>query len=239
MRTFAALILCLSVIPASSWATPRDGASSRCAILLHGLARTSAAMSKLEEALSAKGFLVRNQTYPSTTAPIGELAVAVEQGLHFCESQGATEIFIVTHSLGGILVRFFFQDRDVPTVKGIVMLAPPNHGSEVVDHLREFSWFGKAMGPASLELGTEAASVPNRLLRPLRIPVGIIAGTESSDPWFAHFFTGPNDGKVSVESAKLPEMADFRTIPAGHTFMPRSDEAIEQTLTFFEKLRFR
>ncbi|HRO68135.1 MAG TPA: alpha/beta hydrolase, partial [Pseudobdellovibrionaceae bacterium] len=118
------------------------------------------------------------------------------------------------------------------------MLAPPNHGSEIVDRFREFEWFGKAMGPAALELGTEKTSLPNSF-RPLRIPVGIIAGTVSSDPWFASLFSGPNDGKVSVESAKLPEMTDFRALPAGHTFIMRSEEAIGQTLYFFENLRFK
>lgn len=239
MKTLWILLSCFAMTLGLSLTAQGAASISRCVILLHGLGRTEAAMSKMEKVLSDKGFLVWNRGYPSTEAPVAVLANVVGQGLDFCAKSGADEVFIVTHSLGGILVRAYFQNHEAPSLKGVVMLAPPNHGSEVVDHLRETSLLEKVLGPAALELGTEETSVPNSLTKPLPFPVGIIAGTESSDPWFASFFDGPNDGKVSVESTKLPEMTDFRTVPAGHTFMMRSDEAIGQVLSFLESLRFK
>lgn len=231
----ASLILFSGTLAAPAWS---DTAGKPCAILLHGLGRSGASMDKMAGALEDKGYLIWNPTYPSTREPIEALSAVVERGLRFCESRGSRDIFMVTHSLGGILVRFHFQDREPGALRAVVMLAPPNQGSEVVDHYRDAWWFRTALGPAAQQLGTGPGSLP-RSLKPVTFPVGILAGTESSDPWFSGLFRGPHDGKVSVESTKLPEMKDFRTVPAGHTFIMASDEVIRQTVFFFENLRFR
>lgn len=59
-----------------------------------------------------------------------------------------------------------------------------------------------------------------------------MAGSSSSDPWFAALFSGANDGKVSVESTKLPEMKDFIQVENGHTFMANSRNVIHQVTAF-------
>ena len=67
----------------------------------------------------------------------------------------------------------------------------------------------------------------------------MIAGTRNYEPWFAGCFGGrPNDGKVSVESTRLPEMADFLTVRAGHTFMARSGLVQYQVAAFLQDGRF-
>jgi triacylglycerol lipase len=43
---------------------------------------------------------------------------------------------------------------------------------------------------------------------------------------------GPDDGKVSIESAKLQGMAGFCVVPASHPFIMKDPLAIEQTLLF-------
>lgn len=48
----------------------------------------------------------------------------------------------------------------------------------------------------------------------------------------------PNDGRVSVESAKLTGMADHIIVKASHTGLPRHDAAIEQTIAFLHDGRF-
>lgn len=48
----------------------------------------------------------------------------------------------------------------------------------------------------------------------------------------------PNDGRVSVESAKLAGMADHIIVKASHTGLPRHDAAIEQTIAFLHDGRF-
>lgn len=209
-----------------------------CAILLHGLGRGPGSLTKMQHALESRGYVVWNEGYDSTSAPVEELSPLVGEAMKFCEDRGATRIDFVTHSMGGILVRHYFQNHSAEKVGAVVMLAPPNHGSEVVDNYRDTWWFQWGMGPAAQQLGTEPDSLPNRLA-PIPVNVGVIAGTRTSDPWFYFLFRGENDGKVSVESTRLAEMKDHLTVRAGHTFLMRSNEVIRQTLHFLEHLGFR
>ena len=68
--------------------------------------------------------------------------------------------------------------------------------------------------------------------------IGIITGDNSSDPWFSPVIPGEDDGKVSVESAKLDEMSDFITVHNGHTFIMRDDSVINQILYFLKHGNF-
>lgn len=210
----------------------------KCAILLHGLGRTASSLSKIESELIQKKFQVWNETYPSTEKSIQELSLHIKDGLDFCARKNLNSIYFVTHSMGGILVRKYYQNKIDPKVKAVVMLAPPNRGSEIAEEFKNASWFKWYSGLAGQELGTNSKSTPNTL-KPISLPIGIIAGTESSDPWFSYLFKGPNDGKVSVESAKLDEMLDFITLPVGHTFIMNDTIVHRQIIYFFENKKFQ
>ena len=216
-----------------------DGQHKReCVIVLHGLGRTEASMRKIEKALLENNYLVWNETYPSREADIESLAANhISQGLRRCGEWNAAAVHFVTHSLGGILVRQYLQANEIPGLGHIVMLAPPNHGSEVVDHMQDGSFFQEIMGPAGQQLSTHKESTPNAL-KPIPGTIGVIAGSITSDPWFAWMFTGPNDGKVSVESARLEEMADFLVVKHGHTFIMTYEDVIEQVLFFLKHGKF-
>lgn len=87
------------------------------------------------------------------------------------------------------------------------------------------------LGPAARQLGTDKDSLTKQL-GPVKGEIGIITGVSSSDPWFSPVIPGNDDGKVSVESAKLDEMTDFMTVPNGHTFIMRDESVIKQILHF-------
>ena len=225
--TFLLALLACSPIAASQ-------NSPDCVVLLHGLGRTANSMSKIEDALTGNGYRVWNESYPSTKHDVQTLApLAIEPALDFCAGRAGARVHFVTHSLGGILVRFYLQDRTVTNLGNIVMIAPPNRGSEVVDLMKELALFELVLGPAATQLGTEAHSIPNSL-QPLNASVGIIAGTQSLDPWFSGVIEGQDDGKVSVESTALPEAADMVTVEHGHAFIMRSKNVIELINRFLE-----
>jgi len=196
-------------------------------------------MSKMQRALRDAGYTVWNVDYPSRTALISRLADdAIGKAIAECRQNGATKIDFVTHSMGGILVRSYLARHRVPDLGRVVMLAPPNQGSEVVDALgglRLFKWIN---GPAGNELSTGRDSLPNQL-GPAKFPVGIIAGDRSVN-WINSFFfiPGPDDGKVSVRSATLAGMTDFIIIHATHMFITYNNKVIQQTIAFLRNGKF-
>ncbi len=204
-------------------------------ILVHGLARTARSMIRLGRVLEQQGYTVYNLAYPSRRYPVAELSARYLAPVVDILS-GAAKIHFVTHSLGGILVRQYLAGNRPANLGRVVMLAPPNKGSEIVDRLGHTWWFKCINGPAGCELGTDEKSVP-RSLGPADFPLGIIAGDRSLDPC-ALFLPRPNDGKVSVTSTRLDGMTDFRVVPHGHTFLMNRAAVIGEICCFLRRGRF-
>ena len=206
-------------------------------ILLHGLARTESSMVQLAQALEQEGYCVTNVGYDSRGGDIESLAVAsIGPALGACAN--SERVHFVTHSLGGILVRQYLALHEIDNLGRVVMLGPPNRGSEVVDTLREVPGFHFINGDAGLQLGTGEASVPNQL-GPANFDLGIIAGTRSVNLFLSEMIPGPNDGKVSVENTRLEGMNDHIEMGVTHTFMMRNEAVIEQVIRYLEYGRFK
>ncbi|MGC4015385.1 MAG: alpha/beta fold hydrolase [Luteolibacter sp.] len=207
-------------------------------VLLHGLCRTPRSMRPMQRFLEAAGYRVLNVGYPSRMADIGTLGEEVIGGtLEHCRATGATEVHFVCHSLGGILVREYAAKHPDAPIGHVVMLGPPNAGSEVVDrlgHLRLFTWIN---GPAGAQLGTGEASTPKQL-GSLPFHTGIIAGNRSINWINSLMIPGPDDGKVSVASTRLEGMADHLVLPTSHPFLMTNREAMRQTAIFLQQGRF-
>ncbi len=210
--------------------------SKECVILLHGLARTSGSMNHMQSALNNKGFHTVNQSYPSRKNSIDKLAkTAIDDALRKCPKE--SEISFVTHSMGGILVRQFLSQHSIENLKNVVMLGPPNKGSEVVDKISSVPGFEFFNGPAGLQLGTTNDSVPNSL-GPVDFNLGVIAGNRSFNPILSTMLPNPNDGKVSVENTKVEGMKDHIILPVTHTFMMKNRLVIHQVISFLVSGRF-
>ena len=212
--------------------------STQCVILIHGLARTSSSMESMAQELVAEDFKVANVDYPSRQYPIEVLSqLAVTAGLNACDLSGEDSVYVVTHSLGGILIRDYLRRQDIPEMKRIVMLAPPNHGSEVVDKLKDLPGFKLLNGPAGLQLGTDENSVP-MTLGAISKDTAIIAGTRTINLYLSTLLENPDDGKVSVASARLEGMCAMLILPVSHPFIMKNTVSIEQTINYLKHGRF-
>ncbi|MBT8078332.1 MAG: alpha/beta fold hydrolase [Gammaproteobacteria bacterium] len=212
-----------------------DNSGPACVVLLHGLARTAASMEEMEEALAEAGFRVANIDYPSRDHPIEELAdLAIEDGLFLCGEPGSGgKVHFVTHSLGGILVRYYFENNDSSVVGRVVMLGPPNQGSVAADKMADWPGFDWLNGPAGLQLGKGPESIPLRLGTP-GFEFAVIAGNRTIDPITSAVLDDPDDGKVSVDDTRLDGMADFRVMPVSHAYIMKDDDVIDLVIRFLQ-----
>lgn len=205
-------------------------------ILVHGLGESSLHMAVVEAALRADGYAVSNLDYPSTAGRTADLADRFLAPLIECLSD-APRLHFVTHSMGGIMVRHHLAQSRPANLGRVVMTAPGNRGSAVLELYRRTPPFKALFGPAGQETGIDghcyACALPAA-----DYELGIIAGTVGFDPLAAIILQWPNDGRLDFNSVRLEGMQDFTTVPAGHDILAFHPLTAFQTLQFLRHGRF-
>lgn len=225
----ACCVMVLGLAAAPATAAPPSSAREPV-VLLHGLARGPASMRHFARALAAAGHPVCNIGYPSRWHDLERLARDhVLPQMQACLPGYRGRVHFVTHSMGGLVVRELAQEEPVQ-VGRVVMLAPPNQGSEIVDVLGDSVLFRHLGGPAAQQLRTGA---PGPDATP-PFTLGVLAGNRSLNPWLSLLLPGANDGKVTVARTQLPGMRDFRVLPTSHPLILHDRQAITLTLHFLE-----
>ena len=206
-------------------------------VFLHGLGRTWLSMAWLATRARRRGYAVVNHGYRSRRHSIEQHAEQLRTVVRAIHCRG--RIHFITHSLGGIVVRAMLADRGArPDCLGrVVMLSPPNQGSELADFLAGNPVFHAVLGPSAGELGTSASSTPNRL-GPVDFDVGVITGDRALLAWPSGIFPGPGDGKVTVERARVHGMRDFLVVQRSHSFIMFAADVAEAAFHFLEHGRF-
>lgn len=206
-------------------------------VLLHGLGRTAKSMNYMGKKLKDAGYTVFNYDYESRKREIDSLVDDLQAYIAECCLQKASRLNFVTHSLGGILVRALIERSRPANLGRVVMLSPPNKGSETVDYLEDYTFFAKVFGPAAMQLGTDPESFPN-LLGPADFELGIITGDRTIDPISSLIIPGSDDGKVAVERTKLEGMTDFRVMSVSHAYIMQKPEVVDEVIHFLQNGRF-
>ena len=190
-------------------------------------------MKRLEKSLNSQGYIVHNVGYPSRQFT-AEVLVEQHIGPAFksCREQGAQKIHVVAHSLGGILLRLYARDHQVSDLGRVVMLGPPNQGSEIVDKLGHLSLYQWINGPVGSQLGTKGESALAGNLGPVDFELGIIAGNRSINIILSRFIAGRDDGKVSVENTRVEGAQDHTVIPCSHPYLMSSRQSINLVRRF-------
>jgi triacylglycerol lipase len=214
---------------------------NQCVILLHGLGRSYRAMEGMQQLLTEHGYYTVNLGYPSTNETVesiidNRLSLAYQE----CQEFSPDTIHFVAHSLGGIILRKAFSDSKPVHLGRVVMLSPPNKGSPIVDTMKDWALFKWLTGPAGQQLSTAPDSLPNSI-GPVDYPVGVITGNSHTffDSWFAAIIPGEDDGKVSVESARVEGMIDFLVVSESHPYIMQSRYVQLETLHFLKYGRFK
>ncbi len=238
------MMLCAAAtyaIGSSEFAQAETNNQQETVVLLHGIARTGKSLRLLEKFLQREGYKTIRITYPSTRASIDEIAEKLHETHLNQDTWGKSrKIHFVTHSMGGLVTRRYLDKyKDILPLEKIgrvVMLGPPNKGSDVADLLHElwpYQWF---YGPAGSELTTKSRkeNVEN-----IYYDVGIVAGTKD---WpyvpVSLIMPGESDGLVSVEHTKLDGMKDHLCVSATHTFLMNKTNVQKQVIHFLKNGKF-
>lgn len=194
---------------------------------------------KLERALAERGYATANLGYPSRVLDLNEIVAALLPQVAVVAEQTVGPLHFVTHSMGGLVARVLLSGYRPPQLGRVVMLAPPNGGSEVADRLVSWAPYRRWFGPAGGQLVTRRDTALTALFGAIDYELGVIAGSRSFYPLASALMPRPNDGRVSVASTTVEGMADHLVLPVAHPTIVRSQAAIDQTLAFLTDGRFR
>jgi pimeloyl-ACP methyl ester carboxylesterase len=197
------------------------------------LARSNLSLTIANMMLRRGGYEPVGITYPSRHRSLGELAEYVHGRL---PEFGDRRIHFLTHSMGGLVTRRLLREHRPENLGRVVMLAPPNKGSQLASRLRDSEVFRWVMGPAAQQLGAGTQQV-EELVGPVDFELGVITGDRPL-ALFKRLLHAPHDGRVSVDEARIEGMADFLVVPRGHAFIMNDPVVIRQAMHFFENGRF-
>jgi pimeloyl-ACP methyl ester carboxylesterase len=182
----------------------------RTVVLIHGLDDPGKVWQDLAPALDEEGFDVWVMEYPNDQPIVDSVRLLFDE-LHKLPAQGIARISIVAHSMGGLVSRETLTRPEidyataaasgvVPEVEQLIMVATPNHGSQLArmrlfgetrDHLvrlmqGEATWLGMILdgaGEAKIDLlpGSSFLTELNARPHPDGLEMLVIAGISS--PW--------------------------------------------------------
>jgi len=208
-------------------------------IVLHGLGEGRASMrpiaDHLRKTLDATVLLVG---YASTAAPIeahGRSLDAVVGGL-----PATSRISFVGHSLGNLVVRRWMSladAGDVARVDRVVMLGPPNRGSDLARQVGGVGVLAAFAEGAARDLVVDWHRVEPHLAVP-PCEFGIVAGGRGDGSGFSPLLDGDDDAVVRVDETRLEGAGDFLLVPVHHAAMIRDQRVKRATESFLKTGRF-
>lgn len=217
-----------------TWEVPAE--SQNLIILIHGLGRTKRSFKKMQSCLTKLGHKSIAINYPSTRLNINTHTKNLEELLNNLD--GVKTVSFVTHSLGGIILRKVLAKKgawkDRISIGQVVMIAPPNQGSQTAAFLKNILPIRLLMGSCLSELTpAKAKNTPK-----MNTQFGIIAGGRGTHKGYSPFLNGDNDGLVTVEETRLKGSSDFLHVNAIHTFILNNEIVIGAVERFIDKGSF-
>ena len=209
-------------------------------VLLHGILRSKLDMHFLSSHFAKNGYASLNILYPSREQNLEELSDFVHQKIiNSPDYHEDITLNFVTHSMGGLITRYYIARQKPKHLGKVVMLGPPNTGSEFADWLTETKVlahiFKTVFGPAGQQLTTKYPHIDGDITYPL----GVIAGNMSINPLAPWILMGEHDGIVPVERTKIDGMTDHIVMSATHSFMMFNPDVMGQALYFLKHSKFK
>ncbi|HWJ02085.1 MAG TPA: alpha/beta fold hydrolase [Verrucomicrobiae bacterium] len=195
-------------------------------VLVHGYNKNESDMFTLKANLTSMGYNCLTVKLPTKFGTLEDCTNALQIQLQkFMGMSSSQRIHLVGHSMGGLIIRNFLAQNNLPTLGRCVFIASPNKGSRLADIAYEiFPGILKVYKP----LNALRSNSPE-IARPQNTPspeIGIIAGNRSNLLLGKLLHKG-NDGRVEVEATMLEGMQDFIVKPYGHKEIHYSQDVAE------------
>lgn len=217
---------------------PIPDAAKLPVVLIHGLFTGPWIMRMLGRSLRKDDRPVLYFGYSSRMRDIPDNAARFARWL---EAQGPGPYDVVTHSLGGIILRWAAANYDLPRVRRVVMIAPPNRGAIIADKLEAkigplfrliYGETGRQLRRGCKGLAEHAGQVD--------ADVGVIAGGRRAVRGFNPWIDGDNDQTVALEETILPGMKAIQLVKdVRHSALLFNRETHGYVKRFLQTGRFR
>ena len=208
-------------------------AQQPCVVLLHGLLRNSRSMDWIALDLRRAGYDVIAPDYPTTRKTIQEHAEWLKS---LIDNLPCDNVYIVAHSLGSLISREYLSKYKSESVKKLIMIAPPNHGSEKADRYRNIFLYRWVFGKVAQVVTSDTLQGPHDLGLP-HCPFGIIAGGKGIEG-YSKKIPGNDDGVLSVKSTYLKEAQDFLIINSSHNGIVKHKATSSNIISFLQTGKF-
>lgn len=191
-------------------------------VLIHGIGAKPWVMRVMVGRLREYGYRVESFGYRTVLNSIPEIGKSFREYLLAINDDPKVErLHIVSHSMGGIISRQALIDGLPSKMGRLVMLAPPNRGSNVANYT---SGFMRHVWPQVKELEARPDSFVNRLGIPLGVDIGIVAAEY--------------DHLVPMENTRLDQQADHISVPALHSSLLFQRQVVPQVVSFLDSGKF-
>lgn len=190
--------------------------SSNLIYFLHGYGGPGFEMKWILKAVEKEGYNCTIFKYRSMVRDVDSVGLDLIKKIQL---DGADTISFVTHSMGALVVRSIYKHiaslTDFPIIKRIVMIAPPNNGTQVADFYYKFHFLRQFLGPNLKNLTTDSIVGASKYPIPT-CEVGLITGTFGGSKTLNLFLDADNDGMVVPEQAKLGIEKDIVYLKSWH-----------------------
>ena len=203
-------------------------------ILVHGLWTPPLVLVPHARWLRQCGYPTLRFGYRSVRASLSQNAQALAR---FVAATEATDIHLVGHSLGGLVILDMLRQGADARLRRVVLLGTPCLDSHCARRLARVAGMPALLGRS---IGEWMARGPGATAAPSSsVEVGVLAGTRSVG--LGRVVPGlprPNDGVVTVAETRLPGAADHIVLPVAHSEMLASPRCAAQIGAFLAGGRF-
>lgn len=219
---------------------PANRHGGETVILVHGLWTPAAVFSLHSHWLQRRGYRTRRFGYPSVRSTLSQNAHALQR---FIAETSATEIHLVGHSMGGLIILELLATARDPRLRRAVFLGTPCLDSHCARRLVKVAGMPSLLGRSIMEwltrLPRSSPSPATTLFPEPVLEIGVLAGTRGVGlGCVVPGLPRPNDGVVAVAETRLPGAADFIALPVAHSQMLASPACAAQIAAFLESGRF-